>query len=221
MSNLDSEQGSHDENDPDGRGRNQFDSDFQGASEIDDHSTAVANELLPGDTSREDRKNIPDNRSQQTNGSAVEDIQEDEIHESIEEVIVISSSDYDEPEISSTPAPSTAVSDPFDPSYSPRSPSSDDRNMSVDPPVLDEDFDIGDYNGPPRSPSTSSEGVNGSENGEGAHTAVDDSSSACPGGSPSAVEALRAIQTELIPGYEDGDAKSEQSTRDTERSDMR
>lgn len=133
---------------------------------------------------------------------------------------MITSSDYDESERSPTPPPSTIVSDPFDPSYSPRSPSSDDRNMSVDPTTLDEDFDIGDYNDPPRSPSTSSEGADGSESDDGTREAADDSSRARPGGSLSAVEALRAIQTELIPGYEDGDARSEQSTRDTERSDM-
>lgn len=162
---------------------------------------------------------MPNNSSQQTNGNYVEELQEHGNHESVEETIVVSSSDY-EPESSTTPAPSTVVSDPFDPSYSPRSPSSDSRNISVEPNAPDEDFDIGDYNDPPRSPSTSSEGVDGSENDEGAHKAVDDSSRAPPGGSPSAVEALRAIQTELIPGYEDDDTRSEPSTRGTERSDM-
>lgn len=162
---------------------------------------------------------MPDNNSHETNGSDVEELHEREIHESVEETIVVSSSDY-EPESSSTPAPSTVVSDPFDPSYSPRSPSSDDRNMSVDPKSLDEDFDIADYNDPPRSPSTRSEGVDGSESDEGADKVVDNSSRACPSGSPSAVEALRAIQTEMIPGYEDSDSRSEQSTRGTERSDM-
>lgn len=180
----------------------------------------MANESLPGDTAREGRENVPNNSTQQTNGSDVEDLEEHDNQELIEEVIVISSSDHDEPESSLTPAASTAISDPFDSSYSPRSPSSDDRNMSVDPPVLDEDFDIGDYNDPPRSPSTSSEGDDASENDERVHKTVDNSSRACPGGSPSVVEALRAIQTELIPGYEDGDSRSEQSPRDTERSDM-
>lgn len=180
----------------------------------------MANEPLPGDPAREDRENVPNDSTQQTNGSDDKELEEHDNEELIEEIIVISSSDHDEPESSLTPAASTVISDPFDPSYSPRSPSSDDRNMSVDPPVLDEDFDIGDYNDPPRSPSTSSEGVDGSGNDEGGNKAVDNSSRACPGGSPSVVEALRAIQTELIPGYEDGDARSEQSTRDTERSDM-
>lgn len=133
---------------------------------------------------------------------------------------MISSSEYDEPESSLTPAPSTVVSDPFDPSYSPRSPSSDGRNMSVDPAVLDDDFDLSDYNAPPESPSTSSEEVDSSDSDEGAHKAVDDSSCTCPGGSISAVEALRAIQTELIPGYEDGDARNERSTGDGAASDL-
>lgn len=163
---------------------------------------------------------MPNNSSQQTEGSDVAKLHEKRNHESIEEVIVITSSDYDESERSPTPAPSTVVSDPFDPSYSPRSPSSDDRNMSVDPTALDEDFDIGDYNDPPKSPSTSSQSIDGSEIDDGTRKAVDDSCCAPPGGALSAVEALRAIQTELIPGYEDGDARSEQSTRDTERSDM-
>ncbi|KAL2293443.1 hypothetical protein FJTKL_05346 [Diaporthe vaccinii] len=219
MSNLDGKQASHRQNDPSARERSGVDKHVQEASDIDDHTTAVAQEPLPGATSREGKENMPDNNSRETNGSDVEDLQEREIHESVEETIVVSSSDY-EPQSSSTPAPSTVVSDPFDPSYSPRSPSSDDRNMSVDPTGLDEDFDIDDYNDPPRSPSTSSEGAESSESDEGAQKGVDDSSRACPGGSPSAVEALRAIQTEMIPGYEDSDSRSEQSTRGTERSDM-
>lgn len=133
---------------------------------------------------------------------------------------MISSSDYDEPESSLTPAPSTIVSDQSDPSYSPRSPSSDGRNVSVDPNVLDDDFDLGDYNAPPKSPSSSSEGVDSSESDGGAHKAVDDSSCTGPGGSTSAVEELRAIQTELIPGYEDGDARNERSTGVAARSEL-
>lgn len=136
----------------------------------------------------------------------------------IQDVIVISSPDYDEPESSLSPAPSTVVSDPFDPSYSPRSPSSDGRNNSVDPAVLDEDFDIGDYNDPPRSPSNISDGVDGSEVDRFQQATVGNGS-AGNARSPTAVDALRAIQAEMIPGYEGGDARDEQSTGATAHSD--
>lgn len=167
-------------------------------------------------TSREPNKSAPIDGSQRTKGS--DETQDQTNHELIQDVIVISSSDYDEPESSLSPAPSTVVSDPFDPSYSPRSPSSDGRNKSVDPAVLDEDFDIGDYNDPPRSPSNSSNGLDDSESARLAHETVGNGS-AGTARSPTAVDALRAIQAEMIPGYEGGDAKDEQSTGDTVRSD--
>lgn len=174
----------------------------------------VANEAkLGNNTSREAEAYVPINEND------VEEFQHDH-RESIEEVIVISSSDYDELESSLTPAPSTIVSDPFDQSYSPRSPSSDGRNMSVDPNILDDEFDLSDFNAPPEPPSTSSEGVDSSNSDEGQHKAVDDRSCTGPGGSTSAVEALRAIQTELIPGYEDGYARNERSTGDAAQSEL-
>lgn len=158
---------------------------------------------------------VPISERQRINGSDVEGIQDREV---IQDVIVISSPDYDEPESSLSPAPSTVVSDPFDPSYSPKSPSSDGRNKSVDPAVLDEDFDIGDYNDPPRSPSNSSNGLDDSESARLPHETVGNGS-AGTSRSPTAVDALRAIQAEMIPGYEGGDARDEQSTGATVRSE--
>lgn len=158
--------------------------------------------------------------SQQVHGSDIEELQEHENRRSVEETIVVSSSDHDGSESSPSPATSTVVSDPFDPSYSPRSPSSDDRNISVDPALLDDDFDLGDYNSPPRPPGTVNESVDGAESREGTHEAANDSSCTGPGGSTSAVERLKAIQAELIPGYENGDTRSEQSTIATAHSDL-
>lgn len=168
-------------------------------------------------TSRELDKSAPIYGSQRTNGSD-EETRDQGNQELIQDVIVISSSDYDERESSLSPAPSTIVSDPFDPSYSPRSPSSDGRNRSADPAVLDEDFDIDDYNAPPRSPSNSIDGVDGPESGKFPHEIVGNGS-AGPVRSPTVVDALRAIQAEMIPGYEGGDARGEQSTGATVRSD--
>lgn len=168
-------------------------------------------------TSRESDKSTPKNGSQHINGSD-EQTRDQGNHELIQEVIVISSSDYDEPESSLSPAPSTVVSDPFDPAYSPKSPSSDGRNRSVDPTVLDEDFDISDYNAPPRSPSNSSDGVDCFESDKMPCETVHDGS-AVPARSLTAVDELRAIQAEMIPGYEGGGARGEQSAGATARSD--
>lgn len=174
----------------------------------------MANESLSGNiTSKKPEGHVPIDGQQRRSG--VEGIQD---HEAIQDVIVISSSDYDEPESSLSPAPSTVVSDPFDPSYSPRSPSSDGRNKSVDPAVLDEDFDIGDYNDPPRSPSNSSNGLDDFESDRLLHEIVGNGS-AGTARSPTAVDALRAIQAEMIPGYEGGDARGEQSAGATALSD--
>lgn len=156
--------------------------------------------------------------SQQVHGSDIEELKGHENRKSVEETIVVSSSDHEGSESSPSPAMSTVVSDPFDPSYSPRSPSSDDRNVSVDPVLLDDDFDLGDYNSPPRPPST--ESVDRAEPHESIDEAVNERSCTGPGGSPSAVEKLKAIQAELIPGYEDGDSRSEQSTTATAHSDL-
>lgn len=168
-------------------------------------------------TSREPDKSAPIDVSEGTEGSD-EKTRDQENHELIQEVIVISSSNHDEPESSLSPAPSTVVSDPFDPAYSPKSPSSDGRNRSVDPTVLDEDFDIGDYNAPPRSPSDSSDGVDCFESDKMPYETVHDGS-AVTARSLTAVDELRAIQAEMIPGYEGGDARSEQSTEAITRSD--
>lgn len=176
----------------------------------------MANESLSGNTtSGKSEGHVPINGRQRINESDVEGIQD---HEMIRDVIVISSPDYDEPESSLSPAPSTVVSDPFDPSYSPRSPSSDGRNKSVESAVLDEDFDIGDYNDPPRSPSNISDGVDCSESDRLPPEAMGNDSDGTVR-SPTAVDALRAIQAEMIPGYEEGNARSEQSTGATSRSD--
>lgn len=176
----------------------------------------MANESLSGNiTSKKLEGHVPIDGQQRTNGSGVEGIPD---HEAIQDVIVICSSDYDEPESSLSPAPSTVVSDPFDPSYSPRSPSSDGRNKSVDPAILDEDFDIGDYNDPPRSPSDGSNGLDGSESDRFPQETAGNGF-AGTARSPTAVDALRAIQAEMIPGYEGGDARDEHSPGATARSD--
>lgn len=186
---------------------------------IDDDSTIVANESRSeNNTSREPDESAPIDMSQRTNGSDKKTRDQGSNHELIQDVIVISSSDYDDPESSLSPAPSTVVSDPFDPSYSPRSPSSDGRNKSVDPAVLDEDFDIGDYNDPPRSPSDGSNGLDGSESDRFPQETAGNGF-AGTARSPTAVDALRAIQAEMIPGYEGGDARDEHSTGATARSD--
>lgn len=123
---------------------------------------------------------------------------------------MVSSSAHDERESPLSPAPSTVVSDPFDPSYSPRSLSPDDRNTPVDSEVPDEEFDLGDYNDPPCSLSPCSEGVNDPVSDECPHKTAGNSPGAGAGGSPTAIESLRAIQVELIPGYEGPDARREQ-----------
>lgn len=132
----------------------------------------------------------------------------------------MSSSAHDELESPLSPAPSTVVSDPFDPSYSPRSPSLDDRNTPVDSEVPDEEFDLGDYNDPPRSLSPCSEGVNDPVSDECPHKTTGNSPGAGAGGSSTAVESLMAIQAELIPGYERGDARCDQPTTAAARSDL-
>lgn len=178
----------------------------------------MANETRSeNNTSRELDKSAPIDGSQRTNESD-EETRDQGNHELIQDVIVISSSDYGEPESSLSPAPSTIVSDPFDPSYSPRPPSSDGRDRSADPAVLDEDFDMDDYNAPPRSPSNSIDGVDGPESDRFPHETVDNGSAGAAR-SPTAVDALRAIQAEMIPGYEGGDARDVRSTGATVRLD--
>lgn len=162
----------------------------------------------------------PINGRDQSSGIDVEQLHKTFSHELLEEAILVTSSDDDESDSSLTPAPSSFDGDALESSYSPKSISSDDRHQSVESTVLDEDLDIGDYNEPPisHSPSISSAGDASPENERDAH---EGHSSSCDGtaGSPSALEVLRAIQAELIPGYEDDSDKTEQHARDAAPSD--
>lgn len=176
----------------------------------------MANESRPENNApRETEGSAPISGSHQTSESVASEVRHRGNHETTEDNIVVSSPAHDERESPLSPAPSTVVSDPFDPSYSPRSPSPDDRNTPIDSEVPDEEFDLGDYNDPPRSLSPCSEGVNDPVSDECPHKTADNSAGA--GGSPTAVESLRAIQAELIPGYEGPDARTEEATTSSAR----
>jgi hypothetical protein len=167
---------------------------------------------------------VGNNRDQQANGSDVETLQEDGSRDATGDNIVAISSGHNESGSSLSPVPSEYDEDGLDSSYSSRSTSSDGRNSSVDHTAIGEDFDIGDdigdYNNPPRPPSTTSSSGADSEPGTRANEIAHMNSYAGPGRSPSAVEGLRAIQAELIPGYyEEVNSRDEQSTRGQTRSD--
>lgn len=168
------------------------------------------------DGSAEAQEYVSSNEVQQANIIDVEALQEDDNHNPTEDSIVVISSDHDESETTLSPVPSEYDGS----SYSPMSTSSDGRNASVDRAVLDEDFDIGDYNDPPRSSSANSQTVVNSELGGCADETGNAKSCAGSRRSVSAVEGLRAIQAELIPGYEKEGDRNEQNVTVRERSDL-
>lgn len=157
------------------------------------------------DDSAEAQEYMSSNGVQQASGIDVEVPQEDDNHNLTEDSIVVISSDHDESESALSPVPSEYDGS----SSSPMSISSDSRNASVDRAVLDEDLDIGDYNDPPRSVSANSHTLVDSELGGGADETGNAKSCAGSRRSISAVEGLRAIQAELIPGYEKEDDRNE------------
>lgn len=153
-------------------------------------------------------------------GKGISSRQERGNHAPTEDSIVVISSEHDESESSLSPVPSEYDGDEADSSYSSRSTSSETRNASGDPTIVGEDYDIGDYNDPPASPGSPNQSDSDSGHGGPANAAPEEVSRDGPVETPSAVESLRAIQAELIPGYRgEGDARIEQSTAPQEQSD--
>ena len=161
------------------------------------------------DESGDIQRHVTNNGSQKANGSDVKTLQEGNDRYINEACFVVISSDSEDSGSSPTPPPSKDDEDPFDSSYSPRSTSSDSRNISLEPTAIDEDLEISNYNASPGEPSTDSESAARSESGTHAYEKAGGSSRAGPGRSQSAVEGLKAIQAELIPGYEDNGGRSE------------
>lgn len=85
-----------------------------------------------------------------------------------------------------------------------------------------EDFDIGDYNDPPVSPSGTSQSGGNSGDGGPANGGPEEMSRDSDEHvrTPSAVESLMAIQAEMIPGYNrEGSGRVEQPTASQQQSD--
>ncbi|KAG8164342.1 hypothetical protein KVR01_006260 [Diaporthe batatas] len=187
----------------------------EGTSDTHDHSIAVA--AASGTTGEHEANG----KCPGGNGKDVAAREERDIHYATEDRILVTSSEHDESESSLSPVPSEYDGDEADSSYSSRSSSSDAPDASPNPTVVLEDFDIGDYNDPPISPTATSQ--KSANPGHGSH-ANDGSDEMFGNGSvvtPSAMESLRAIQVELIPGYQ-GECSSTvaQSTTPLERSDQ-
>lgn len=150
---------------------------------------------------------MPSSKSQQQTRHGSEGCQRSDNHKSIGDSHSDASSSRLEYE-GSFPRGMSIDHDDLSSSYSLGSTSSAGRYSSHEPSALEEDFDIGDYNAPPRALSTSQ-----SLTPSGADRCARDGRESDPSAGcrePSAVEGLRAIQVELIPGYENGDVENSQ-----------